>query len=851
MAILTKRTQLDEFKLKVDKTFSDQILKFEDKVQVFKDAGGTLEDTDLAYLLVKALPFAYKEKLSNLLPTTTDGKLSYDTVKKTLLTLWDRELAWNLLQRKPEEDQGLYAGETPHKGQGRPPKDRRHKNPKSDSQPSASEAKSDKFKKNLSKTSFKCFNCNQDGHRTFDCPNPLTLEARKKMSEARQKRRNPDASSSSSTSPFNCFAMHVQGGSSEIEGVLPVGKTTLSMLPSASNKPSTPPALQELDSSHIATALVNTESCSLMSLSDFDFAPSVAPTFAQLFPDHALESSLVASNPEKPCINPKMDWIIDSGCTKHMVNNPDLFTNLTPYDSEITTAGTSTKVTGIGLVQLKTEVDGKVFHFNFHNTLLVPTVPINLISQSKLEEQFYISTLHGFEVRTRKDHQVVMTAKPHHGLYIVNRIKETEMALLAKETLSLWHERMGHINPQRLKTMKNGSATGISFSDEDLKHFNCETCKLGKAHRSPIHGFEYPRAEIPGELLCWDTCGPMTASTSGNKYMVLGVDSATRKLFVGFHPSKDSIHNTVKTTVTSINTQRGANTVKRIHSDNGGEFISKHFKEWLDSLGIIQTSSASHTPEHNGLAERAIQTVVSAARCMLIASGLPTRFWQDAVTTAVQICNMAPIKPNNNLSSLQLWENKVPDVSKVRTFGCRVLVKIPEPQGKFTLRTWEGIHLGPSDKGDGYRIYDPQTKKINISRDVYFLEGQNPVKFHKSPLVEKLDHAPDSDSVENEHSSDEDSYSDSSSESGEEELKYYHPPSGLGNSTILSSTSNIPTPPHQQDFFVDGHNEESDLKTSLTIEENPLLRILLNKKNQVTLTLLLFHLQKHPLLTHL
>ena len=130
----------------------------------------------------------------------------------------------------------------------------------------------------------------------------------------------------------------------------------------------------------------------------------------------------------------------------------------------------------------------------------------------------------------------------------------------------------------------------------------------------------------PREKIHWDTCGPMVKSTKGSYYIVLGVDDATRYAFVRFLKTKDGASQTIKDTVSKINTQRGAGTVKWIHSDNGGEFFSTGMEAWLAEHGIKQTSSASYTPEHTGVIKRGLQTIVGLARCMLIACGLPLHF---------------------------------------------------------------------------------------------------------------------------------------------------------------------------------------------------------------------------------
>jgi hypothetical protein len=95
------------------------------------------------------------------------------------------------------------------------------------------------------------------------------------------------------------------------------------------------------------------------------------------------------------------------------------------------------------------------------------------------------------------------------------------------------------------------------------------------------------------------------------------------------------------------------------------------------------------------------------ARCQLIASGLSQQFWTEVVWMAVIIYNMVFETANNHQPPQLLWDNSTPDVSKLHTFGCRVMVKDPAKKlGKFVVRTWDGIYLEPDKGGDGHRIYD-------------------------------------------------------------------------------------------------------------------------------------------------
>jgi hypothetical protein len=94
-------------------------------------------------------------------------------------------------------------------------------------------------------------------------------------------------------------------------------------------------------------AFVGLENYSL-TLNDFNFAPNIAPIYDQLFPHLNTQRVLIASRGDRPLIDPKFDWIVDSGYTSHMCNNKSLFTELTPISSTITTAGEPAQVIEIG-----------------------------------------------------------------------------------------------------------------------------------------------------------------------------------------------------------------------------------------------------------------------------------------------------------------------------------------------------------------------------------------------------------------------------------------------------------------------------------------------------------------------
>ena len=58
--------------------------------------------------------------------------------------------------------------------------------------------------------------------------------------------------------------------------------------------------------------------------------------------------------------------------------------------------------------------------------------------------------------------------------------------------------------------------------------------------------------------------------------------------------------------------------IKVFRSDNGGEYTSKRFVEFLCIHGIAMHTSTPYIPQQNGVAERANCTIVEILRSMIL-----------------------------------------------------------------------------------------------------------------------------------------------------------------------------------------------------------------------------------------
>ena len=82
--------------------------------------------------------------------------------------------------------------------------------------------------------------------------------------------------------------------------------------------------------------------------------------------------------------------------------------------------------------------------------------------------------------------------------------------------------------------------------------------------------------------------------------------------------------------------------IRFLMCDNGGEYTSKVFDEYLKSKGIQRQFSVPRTPQQNDVSERMNRTIQEVARAMVHGAGLSEIYWVEAVLTAVIIRNRSP-----------------------------------------------------------------------------------------------------------------------------------------------------------------------------------------------------------------
>lgn len=136
-------------------------------------------------------------------------------------------------------------------------------------------------------------------------------------------------------------------------------------------------------------------------------------------------------------------------------------------------------------------------------------------------------------------------------------------------------------------------------------------------------------------------------------------------------------------------------------------------------------------------------------RCLLIQSSLPPSFWGEAINAANHIRNRCPSRSLGGKTPFEKWTGKVPDVSHLQEFGSRVFTLNREPtKGKLDPRSKRGIFVGYSSESNGYRIWLPDEKRVDIARDVKFVGTLNNPSNDESYDAITIDEVNDSSQTE-------------------------------------------------------------------------------------------------------
>ncbi|KAJ9552385.1 hypothetical protein OSB04_016430 [Centaurea solstitialis] len=284
-------------------------------------------------------------------------------------------------------------------------------------------------------------------------------------------------------------------------------------------------------------------------------------------------------------------------------------------------------------------------------------------------------------------------------------------------TMERWHKRLGHASKGKLT--KVDFLKNVSFN---IKDNFCDSCSKAKHTRSPFSLSQIKTKEC-FELIHCDVWGKYRIpSLSGANYFLTVVDDFSRSVWIFLIKHKNDASKCLIDFHKMIENQFGKR-IKRIRSDNGGEFTSHVMTGFYNQHGILFETTCPHTPQQNGVVERKHRHLLETARALRFEAKLPKRFWGECVLTAAYIINRLPSKTISHKTPYEVLFDQKPDYDHMRVFGCLTYYRSNETKGdKFEERGRPGVFLGYPQGTKGYKIFDMEKGKIILSRDTKFHE---------------------------------------------------------------------------------------------------------------------------------
>jgi Reverse transcriptase (RNA-dependent DNA polymerase) len=358
------------------------------------------------------------------------------------------------------------------------------------------------------------------------------------------------------------------------------------------------------------------------------------------------------------------------------------------------------------------------------------------------------------------------------------RPADTESLPRRRILRTLFHQRLGHLHLRRLSALHK-SADGVpsGLPDHD-PCANCPVCLSGKMHRRAMEqseehsvtqlyeglsmdlGFVVQRPDAQkrtdGDDGRHDSSGNISVAKANqplstaaftklspmDKYKYqLGINGEMGYLLIRDHLSGAVYGTTIHSKSPPLDfvrrflqTHHCASPHRFVRLDHGGDLGgSKRLQRLLEDFGYAVQLTAPDSPHQNGLVERINQDVGSFLRTALSGSGLAPKFWPYAFYMFLRVYNVLPHSregfPEEDgvlRSPFEIVMGRRPDLSRFRTFGCRVWVRPPGGRTKKLIdNTRRGRFLGYKSTTKNCLYLDEQSNEIKEAFHIQFNETFN------------------------------------------------------------------------------------------------------------------------------
>jgi hypothetical protein len=120
------------------------------------------------------------------------------------------------------------------------------------------------------------------------------------------------------------------------------------------------------------------------------------------------------------------------------------------------------------------------------------------------------------------------------------------------------------------------------------------------------------------------------------------------------------------------------------------------------------------------------RTLIETVCTTLNQEGMSNMFWVEAMRNSIRVRKSFP--GHKGISPNEALKNRKPNLDTFRSFGCLGMVHVHAgARNKLEIKSIPCVLLCTLD-GRNYRMYDPDTQKVLVSRNVLFTEHKFPLK---------------------------------------------------------------------------------------------------------------------------
>jgi transposase InsO family protein len=218
----------------------------------------------------------------------------------------------------------------------------------------------------------------------------------------------------------------------------------------------------------------------------------------------------------------------------------------------------------------------------------------------------------------------------------LNEIKEEKQKI---EIMRKVHD-LGHPGSNAMvKLIHDQNITWTNLIQDCIEYIKrCFECQRHNIVKKGYHPLKAIHANLPGEHMAMDLCGPFPPTNKEKKYVLILVDVCTRFVFLKAIRNKDGP--TIGRALYKIFCLIGFPRI--LQSDNGTEFVNIVVKNLTNNFGTQHRLTTPYHPRGNGVVERNVQTLISK---------LKKEFHENDITWASNI-PMVQLAMNTNIVAL-------------------------------------------------------------------------------------------------------------------------------------------------------------------------------------------------------